>query len=90
VPATELVFAITISGEAPDHQMLTEILQSVLGHIGVAVGDIDRLLQALQGQAWAGSPGGGCDLRFERQGGELQMVVSQQGREWRMACAIGG
>ena len=86
--ASEFLFEITLSGETPDHQMLTDIMRAVLGHAGVKAGDIDRLLGELRAQHWASPPGPGCRLRLERQGDELQIVVSQQGREWRTACAI--
>jgi len=88
VPAPQFVFAIAVAGEAPDYQMLTEILQSVLGHIGLTNGAINGLMQELRAQQWALPPGAGCNLRLERQGGALEVVVSQQGREWRTACAI--
>ena len=88
MPAPQLLFAITVAGEAPDYQMLTEILQSVLGHIGLTNGIIDGLMQQLRAQQWEAPLAAGCNLRLERQGGELELVVSQQGREWRTACAI--
>jgi len=88
VPAPQLLFAITVAGEAPDYRMLTEILQSVLGHIGLTNGIIDGLMQQLRAQHWAAPPGAGCKLSLERQGDEIEIVVSQQGREWRTACAI--
>jgi hypothetical protein len=88
VPASEFLFAITFSGEAPDHQMLTDIMQAVLGHAGVKAGDIDRLLRELRAQQWAAPPGSGCELRLQPNGEEVVVLVSQQGREWRMACPI--
>ena len=88
MPAPQFLFAITVAGEAPDYQMLTEIMQSVLGHVGLNNGTIDRLLQELRAQRWALPPGAGCNLRLQRQGHELEIVVSHQGREWRTACAI--
>ena len=88
MPAQQFLFAITLAGEAPDHQMLTEIMRSVLGHIGLTNGAIDSLMQELRAQHWASPPGPGCNLRLQRQGGEIEIVVSQEGREWRTACAI--
>jgi len=88
VPATEFLFQLTLSGEAPDDEMLTDIMKSVLARVGLHAGDVDRLLRELRAQHWASPPGTGCNLRLLRQGDEIQVVVSQQGREWRIACAI--
>jgi hypothetical protein len=88
VSASEFLFAITLSGEAPDHQMLTDIMRTALGHAGVQAGDIDRLLQELRAAHWASPPGPECNLRLHLNGTEVVVVVSQQGREWRTACPI--
>jgi len=84
----EFLFAITLSGEAPDHQMLTDIMRAVLGHVGVTGDDIDRLREELRASHWATPPGAGCNLQLRANGAEVQVVVSQQGREWRTACPI--
>ena len=86
--ASEFLFEITLSGETPDHQMLTDIMRAVLGHAGVKAGDIDRLLGELRAQHWASPPGPGCQLRLQPNGEEVVVLVSQQGHEWRMACPI--
>jgi hypothetical protein len=88
VSASEFLFTITLSGEAPDHQMLTDIMRSVLGHAGVKAGDIARLLQELRAEHWASPPGAGCQLRLQANDSQVVVLVSQQGREWRMACPI--
>ena len=88
MPAPEFLFALTLSGEAPDHQMLTDVMRSVLGRAGVKEDDINRLLQELQAQHWASSPGPGCNLQLQANGGEVLVVVSDQGRVWRTACPI--
>ena len=87
MPAPEFLFAITLNGEAPDHQMLTEIMRTVLGKVGVKDDAIERLLQELYGHMGS-APGPGCNLRFHANGNEVQVVVSGQGREWRTACPI--
>ena len=84
----EFLFAITLSGEAPDHQMLTDIMRAVLGHAGVKGDAIDRLLQELVARQWASPPGPGCNLQLQANGAEVVVVVSEQGREWRTACPI--
>jgi hypothetical protein len=87
VPAPEFLFAITLTGEAPDDQMLTDIMRTVLGKVGVKDEAIERLLQELHGHM--GSPAGpGCNLRFQANRDELLVVVSDRGREWRTACPI--
>jgi hypothetical protein len=88
VPAPQFLFAITLSGEAPDDQMLTDIMRAVLGHAGVKTGHVDRLLGELRALHWASPPGPGCQLRLQPNGTEVVVLVSQQGREWRMACPI--
>jgi hypothetical protein len=88
VPISEFLFAITLSGEAPEYQMLTDIVRTVMGHAGVNTSDIDRLLQELRTQHWAAPPGPGCDLRLQANGAEVVVLVTQDGREWRTACPV--
>ena len=86
--ATEFLFAISLSGEAPDRQMLTDVMRAVLGHAGVHADEIDRLLVELVARQWASPPGPDCNLRLLGNGDEVVVVLSQQGREWRTACPI--
>lgn len=88
MPAPEFLFALTLSGEAPDLQMLTDVMRSVLGRAGVKDDAIDRLLRELHAQHWASPPGPGCNLQLQANGGEVLVVVSDHGREWRTACPI--
>jgi hypothetical protein len=88
VPAPEFLFAITLSGRAPDSQMLSDVMQAVLSRAGVKDEAIDRLLQELHAQHWASPPGPGCSLQLQANGAEVVVVVSEQGREWRTACPI--
>ena len=83
MPAPEFLFDIAVSGEAPDHRMLTDIMRNVLDHVGLAGDAADRVLQAQQNATLPGVP---CRLQFEAEGGELRIVLTQQGREWRTAC----
>jgi hypothetical protein len=84
VPAPEFLFAISLSGGAPDQQMLTDVMRAVLGRAGVKDDAIERLLQELHAQP----PGPGCNLQLQANGAEVLVVVSEQGREWRTACPI--
>jgi hypothetical protein len=87
VSPPEFLFAITLTGETPDHEMLTDIMRTVLGKAGVNDDAIERLLQELRGHL--GSPSRpGCNLRFQANRDELLVVVSEPGREWRTACPI--
>ena len=86
MPAPEFLFDIAVSGEAPDHRMLTDIMRSVLGYVGLTGDAADRLLEHMQAQQHPAAAGGPCRLRLEAEGGELRIVLSQQGREWRTAC----
>ena len=88
MPAPEFLFAISLSGGAPDHQMLTDVMRAVLGRAGVKDDAIDRLLQKLYAEHWASPPGPGCNLKLHANGAEVLVVVSEQGREWRTACPI--
>jgi hypothetical protein len=88
VPAPEFLFTIALSGDAPDHQMLTDVVRTVLGRAGVKDDEIERLLQELQARHWASPPGPGCNLQLQAIGNEVLVVVSWQGREWRTACPI--
>jgi hypothetical protein len=88
VPAPEFLFAISLSGGAPDRQMLTDVMRAVLSRAGVKDDAIDRLLQELDGQHWASPPGPGCNLQLQANGAEVLVVVSDHGREWRTACPI--
>jgi hypothetical protein len=88
VPAPEFLFAITLSGEAPDHRMVTDIMRTVLSHAGVKTDDVDRLLQELHARHWASPPGPGSSLQLQANGEEVLVLVSEQGREWRTACPI--
>jgi len=68
--------------------MLAEVMRTVLGRAGVKDDAIDRLLQELYAHHWATPPGPGCNLKLQANGAEVLVVVSEQGREWRMACPI--
>jgi hypothetical protein len=88
VPAPEFLFAITLSGEAPDHEMLTDIMRAALGRAGVNDDAIERLLQELRARHLVSPPGASCNLQLRSNGNEVLVVVSDQGREWRWACPI--
>ena len=83
--ADDFAFALTLSGHARDSEMLTDVLRTVLGHAGYAGETLERLVKQVTAVRAAGTPGA---IRFEARGGELQIMVSQAGREWRTACPL--
>lgn len=83
--ADDFAFVLTLSGHAHDSEMLTDVLRAVLGHAGYAGDTLERLVRQVSAVRGEGKP---CALRFHAQGGELQIVVSQAGREWRTNCPL--
>ena len=83
--ADDFAFALTLPGHAHDSEMLTDVLRTVLGHAGYAGDTLERLVKQVSGVRLDGSA---CAVRFEGRGGELQIVVSQAGREWRTTCPL--
>ena len=84
MPAPEFLFTIALSGEAPDHQMLTDMLQQVFERLGIAADAADRLVLQLRSQVRDAA----YTLQCQARGGELQIVLTQAGHEWRAACDI--
>jgi hypothetical protein len=67
--------------------MLTAVLRTVLAHAGYADDALERLVKQINGVR-EGRTAQPCDVRFQARGGELQIVVSQAGREWRTTCPL--
>ena len=86
--AHDFAFSLTLSGHAHDCDMLADVLRTVLGHAGYAGDTLERLVKQVSGVRAAGLPALSCDVRFQARGGELQIVVSQAGREWRTTCPL--
>ena len=83
--ADDFAFALTLSGHAHDSEMLTDVLRTVLGHAGYAGETLERLVKQVNAVRAAGQPGA---IRFQAQAGELEIVISQSGREWRTTCPL--
>ena len=83
--ADDFAFALTLSGHAHDSEMLTDVLRTVLGHAGYAGDTLERLVKQVNAVRADGTPGA---IRFQAQGGELEIVISQAGREWRTTCPL--
>jgi hypothetical protein len=87
VAAPEFAFTLTLSGHVHDREMLTDVLRAVLSQAGYAGDTLERLVKQVSVVREA-SPAAPCDVRFQARGGELQIVVSQAGREWRTTCPL--
>ena len=83
----DFAFALALSGHLLDSELLTEVLRTVLSHAGYGGDTLERLVRQVDVKA-AGSPPLPCRVRFEAHAGELQIVVSQAGREWRTTCPV--
>ena len=81
----DFVFALDLSGPAQFDPMLAEVARAVFAHVGYSADASRELVAALQGGLLKVAAGGRkrCVLRFEARAGELQMVVSCDGGEWR-------
>jgi hypothetical protein len=82
----DFLFALDVSGDPEDDQMVADLARSVLGHVGYAGSAIEALAGELRG-AFADRMTDGkrrCEVRFRSESGELEIVVSGAGRaDWR-------
>ncbi len=83
----DFFFALDVSGEPADDQMLAEVTRTVLGHVHYASSAIDALTSELRGALADQAAHDGtrrCQVRFRAERGHLEIVVSGAGRaEWR-------
>jgi hypothetical protein len=85
VAAHDFAFALTLPGHAHDSELLTDMVKTVLAQAGYSGETLERLVKQVSGVRLDGTV---CAVRFEGRGGELQIVVSQAGREWRTTCPL--
>jgi hypothetical protein len=85
VAAHDFAFALTLSGHAHDSELLTDVVRTVLAQAGYAGETLERLVKQVSGVRADGTT---CAVRFEGRGAELQIVISQAGREWRTTCPL--
>ncbi len=83
--AHDFAFALTLSGHAHDSELLTDVVRTVLTHAGYSGETLERLVKQVSGVRLDGTA---CALRVEGRSGELQIVMSQAGREWRTTCPL--
>jgi hypothetical protein len=82
----DFFFALDVSGDPADDQMVAEVTRTVLGHVGYASSAIDALAGQLKG-ALADRVADGkrrCEVRFRSEAGQLEILVSGAGcADWR-------
>jgi hypothetical protein len=67
--------------------VLADVFRHVLAHAGLNGEASERLLDQVMEQRRTG-PGGGCTLRFAAHAGELEITLSQAGRDWHTTCPV--
>jgi hypothetical protein len=82
VSVPDFEFALQLSDHDAGDDMLRDLVRSVLGRVGYAVGAIDELL-SLIGAARAHEPAVPCHMRFHVHAGELHIAVTSGDREWQ-------
>jgi hypothetical protein len=82
----DFVFALDVSGDPGDDQMVTELARAVLRHVGYAASEIDALAAQLHNAlAVHGSDGHRrCEVLFRAESGQFEIVVSgAAAADWR-------
>jgi hypothetical protein len=67
--------------------VLAEVFRHVLAHVGLNDEARERLLDQVMEQRRTG-PDGDCTLRFTAHAGELEITLSQAGRDWHTTCPV--
>ena len=86
----DFVFALDLSNPAQFDSMLGELARAVCAHVGYSAETAGELAAALQGALHKAGAAGRekCAVRMEAQSGELQMVVTYRGGEWRTSRSL--
>jgi len=87
----DFFFALDVSGDPGDDQMVTELARSVLRHVGYATSAIDALAGQLHGALAVRESDGRrrCEVRFQSEAGQLEIVVSGAGAaDWRASWPL--
>ena len=87
MPAQEFQFGMTLTGGLADTTMMTGVCRSVLVQIGLGGDGADRLIEQVLAAQRAG-PKGACTVKFTAHAGELEIALSQGGREWHTSCPL--
>ncbi len=99
MPAPEFQFGITLSDGAsatntPEddrggvaNALLVDVFRSVLWQVGVSGDAADHLLEQLLAVHRA-APAGAWTVRFVARAGQIEIALSQAGRDWRTSCPV--
>lgn len=89
MPAPEFHFGLTLSGGGAggEAHVFVDVFRSVLAHVGLKGEACDRLLNQVMTERRA-APAGDCTLRFTAHAGELEIALSQAGRDWHTSCPV--
>jgi hypothetical protein len=85
---------MTLSGGADGHvdragnALLVDVFRTVLWQVGLSGDAADRVLEQLLDAYRAAPAGADCTVRFVARGGEIEIALSQAGREWRTSCPV--
>jgi hypothetical protein len=86
VPALEFRFGLTLKG-GDGGPVLVDVFRSVLALVGLKGEAAERLLDQAMAEQRA-APAGDCTLSFNSHAGELEIALSQAGRNWRTSCPV--
>ena len=65
-----------------------DVFRSVLWQVGLTGEAADRLLEQLL-DVYRAAPGDAdCTVRFVAHDGEIEIALSQAGRQWRTSCPV--
>jgi hypothetical protein len=67
--------------------VLAEVFRHVVAHVGLNGEAGERLLDQVMEQR-RDAADGGCTLRFTARAGELEITLSQAGRDWHTTCPV--
>jgi hypothetical protein len=88
VPAQEFAFTLTLTGHAHNSEIVTNVVTSVLSHVGYAGEALDQIVKQVIAACAKGGATLPCDVHFLAAAGTLEIVVSQAGRDWRTTCPL--
>ncbi len=88
MPAHEFAFTLTLTGHAHNSEMVSDVVRSVLSHVGYAGDALERIVTQVSAARAKGGTARPCDVRFRAGAGTLEIVVLQAGRDWRTTCPL--
>jgi hypothetical protein len=84
------VFALEVADHPGFDEMLADLATRVLRDAGCTPSEAAQIVERLRGtlEEAAGEGVRGCDMQFRAEHGQLNIVVSYGGREWRVTRAL--